>query len=344
MTDWTGRTATEIAAAVRAGEATAGQVVACHLDRIAKLNGELGAFIRVRAAEAASEAEAVGMRADLAELPLAGVPVAVKDAVPVAGEPMRTGSAALPDAPQGEDHPLVARLRAAGAVVIGLTNLPELAIYPFTDSAFGITRNPWDRRRTAGGSSGGSAAAVAAALVPVAHGTDGLGSVRIPAAACGLFGIKPGSVTVLGFPGPYAGAMEPRTRRHVLAGRAVQRVRPPAGKDRDRLRAALAPFFDRHDVLVMPALARPCPAAKRYGERSWLRSVATSLMFAPMTGVWNLAGFPAASVPAAAVRVVDSGLPARADLIVCQQRHDPRHLVAPRVPEDHHVTSPWRVA
>jgi amidase len=80
MTDWTGRTATEIAAAVRAGEATAGPVVACHLDRIAKLNGELSAFIRVRAAEAASEAEAVGMRADLAELPLAGVPVAVKDA------------------------------------------------------------------------------------------------------------------------------------------------------------------------------------------------------------------------------------------------------------------------
>jgi amidase len=102
MTDWTGRTAMEIAAAVRAGEATAGQVIACHLDRIAKLNGELGAFIRVRAAEAASEADAVGKRADLAELPLAGVPVAVKDAVPVAGEPMRIGSAALPDAPQGE--------------------------------------------------------------------------------------------------------------------------------------------------------------------------------------------------------------------------------------------------
>ena len=402
MTDSTGRTAAEIAAAVRAGETTASRVVADHLDRIAKLNGELGAFIRVRAAAAASEADAVGKRADLAELPLAGVPVAVKDTVPVAGEPMRVGSAALPDAPQGEDHPVVARLRAAGAVVVGLTNLPELAIYPFTDSAFGITRNPWDRRRTAGGSSGGSAAAVAAALVPVAHGTDGLGSVRIPAAACGLFGIKPGSGTVPGLPatgnwyglsengvlagtvadaavtlgvmagtgfdlaepapaadrrvgpaawprhrraphvrrggppvraaarragprrsggrpalprvarprharvlvrlpaadaGPYASAMEPRTRRHVLAGRAVQRVRPPAGKDRDRLRAALAPFFDRHDVLVMPTLARPCPPARRYGERSWLRSVATSLMFAPMTGIWNLAGFPAASVP-----------------------------------------------
>jgi len=110
--------------------------------------------------------------------------------------------------------------------------------------------------------------------------------------------------------GPYAGAMEPRTRRHVLAGRAVQRVRPPAGKDRDRLRAALAPFFDRHDVLVMPTLARPCPPARRYGERSWLRSVATSLMFAPMTGVWNLAGFPAASVPAAG-----AGLPGAVQLV-----------------------------
>ena len=86
----------------------------------------------------------------------------------------------------------MARLRAAGAVVVGLTNLPELSIYPFTDSAFGIARNPWDRRRTPGGSSGGSAAAVASAMVPVAHGTDGLGSVRIPAAACGLFGLKPG--------------------------------------------------------------------------------------------------------------------------------------------------------
>ncbi len=79
---------------------------------------------------------------------------------------------------------------------MGLTNLPELAIYPFTDSAFGIARNPWDRRRTPGGSSGGAAAAVAAAMVPVAQGNDGLGSIRIPAAACGLFGIKPGTGVV----------------------------------------------------------------------------------------------------------------------------------------------------
>jgi amidase len=138
------------------------------------------------------EAEAIDARADRAELRLAGVPVAIKDNRRVAGEPMRVGSAALPDVPQDKDHPVVARLRAAGAVVVGQTNLPELAIYPCTDSAFGIARNPWDRRRTPGGSSGGAAAAVASAMVPVAQGNDGLGSVRIPAAACGLFGIKPG--------------------------------------------------------------------------------------------------------------------------------------------------------
>src|SRR5215469_11609168 len=198
MTGWVGRHATDIAAAVRSGEVTAAAVVAEHLQRIGRLDAELGAFVRVRAARAADEAVAVDSRADRAELPLAGVPVAVKDTVPVAGEPMRLGSAAMPDAAQSEDHPVVARLRDAGAVVVGLTNLPELAIYPFTDSVYGIARNPWDPRRTPGGSSGGSGAAVAAALVPVAHGTDGLGSVRIPAAACGVFGIKPGTGVVPG--------------------------------------------------------------------------------------------------------------------------------------------------
>ena len=87
---------------------------------------------------------------------------------------------------------MVARLRAAGAVVVGVTRMPELAIWAFTDGGFGMARNPWDLSRTCGGSSGGSAAAVAAALVPLAHGNDGLGSIRNPAAACGLVGLKPG--------------------------------------------------------------------------------------------------------------------------------------------------------
>lgn len=196
MSGWVGRSAGEIAAAVRSGEATARAVVSEHLDRIAGLNPELGAFVRVRSAEAMREAEEVDGRADRQHLRLAGVPVAIKDNVPVGGEPMRLGSGAAPQAPQAGDHPVVARLRAAGAVVVGLTNLPELAIYPFTDSVFGIARNPWDRRRAAGGSSGGSAAAVASGMVPLAHGNDGLGSIRIPAAACGLFGIKPGAGVV----------------------------------------------------------------------------------------------------------------------------------------------------
>jgi amidase len=405
MATWAGRTATEIAAAVRAGAVSARDVVAEHLDRIARLNPELGAFVRVRSAEAAGEAQQVDVRPDRAELRLAGVPVAIKDNLPVAGEPMRLGSAAASDKPQAEDHPVVARLRAAGAVVVGLTNLPELAIYPMTDSAFGIARNPWDRRRTAGGSSGGSAAAVASGMVPVAQGNDGLGSIRIPAAVCGLFGIKPGSGVVpaqigadswdglsengplatsvadaalmlevmagvsyamagrdaplrvaisvkptgpgavvhrgfvtavrqcgdllatLGntvgnddppYPlwlvpaaigrwlaGPLADAepylassrLEPRTRSHVRAGQLVSRLRPPRDDDRKRLTDAMAPFFERHDVLVTPALGTPAPYARRWGERSWWHSFVTSIRFSPMTGVWNMAGFPAATVP-----------------------------------------------
>ena len=102
------------------------------------------------------------------------------------------GSRASPAGLQTHDHLVVARLRAAGAVVVGVTRMPELAIWAFTDGGFGMARNPWDLSRTCGGSSGGSAAAVAAALVPLAHGNDGLGSIRVPAAACGLVGIKPG--------------------------------------------------------------------------------------------------------------------------------------------------------
>jgi amidase len=111
MDEWTGRTATEIAAAVRSGGVTAVEVVADHLDQIARLDPGLGAFVRVRAAEAGAEAAAVDERADRAELPLAGVPIAIKDTVPVSGEPMRLGSAAMPGQAQREDHPVVTRFR-----------------------------------------------------------------------------------------------------------------------------------------------------------------------------------------------------------------------------------------
>ena len=119
----------------------------------------------------------------------------------VAGEPLRYGSLATSTVPTGQDHELVRRLRAAGAIVIGKTRVPELCIWGWTDSAFGITRNPWDLDRTPGGSSGSGLAAVASAMVPLAHGSDGGGSIRIPAAACGLLGIKPGSGVIPGEPG-----------------------------------------------------------------------------------------------------------------------------------------------
>ncbi|MEU6578010.1 amidase family protein [Streptomyces sp. NPDC046805] len=192
MTNWVGRTATEIAAAVREKRATPREVVAEHLARIERLDGRIGAFRTVRAKAALAEADEVAGRADLAELPLAGVPVAVKDNLAVRGESTLNGSAATPDTPADEDHVAVARLRAAGAVVVGLTNVPELCIFGTTEGVHGTSRNPWDTNRTAGGSSGGSAAAVAAGLVPLAIGNDGMGSLRIPAANCGLVTIKPG--------------------------------------------------------------------------------------------------------------------------------------------------------
>lgn len=192
MTTWAGRTAAEIAEAVRAKRVTPREVVAEHLARIERLDGRIGAFRRVRADEALAEAHELAARDDLAQLPLAGVPVAVKDNVAVAGESMRVGSAATPVTPSAADHVVVARLRAAGAIVVGLTNVPELCVFGTTEGVHGTSRNPWDTGRQAGGSSGGSAAAVAAGMVPIALGNDGMGSLRIPAANCGLVTIKPG--------------------------------------------------------------------------------------------------------------------------------------------------------
>ncbi|WP_369174236.1 amidase [Streptomyces sp. R28] len=196
MTSWVGRTAAEIAAAVREKQTTPREVVAEHLARIERLDGRVGAFRVVRAEAALAEADEVGSRADLAELPLAGVPVAVKDNLAVRGESNRFGSAATPDTPADHDHVTVARLRAAGAVVVGLTNVPELCVFGTTEGVHGTARNPWDTSRTAGGSSGGSAAAVAAGMAPIALGNDGMGSLRIPAANCGLVTIKPGTGVV----------------------------------------------------------------------------------------------------------------------------------------------------
>ncbi|GAA3815910.1 amidase [Streptomyces chiangmaiensis] len=240
MTSWVGRTAAEIAAAVREKRATPHEVLAEHLARIERLDGRIGAFRRLRADSALAEADEVADRTDLAELPLAGVPVAVKDNLAVRGESTRNGSAATPDKPAEHDHITVARLRAAGAVVVGLTNVPELCVFGTTEGVFGAARNPWDTSRTAGGSSGGSAAAVAAGLVPIALGNDGMGSLRIPAANCGLVTIKPGNGTVpagigngdwfgMSENGPLATTVEDaRLMFEVLAGRRETTAPQPA--------------------------------------------------------------------------------------------------------------------
>jgi amidase len=187
-----GTPATELAARVRSGELSAVEVVRAHLAHLAAVEGRIGAFRVVRAEAALAEAAAVDASPDRAQLPLAGVPVAVKDNVAVAGETCTDGSAAHDPAPAAADHPVVARLRSAGAVVIGITRVPELCLYSATDGPGTVTRNPWDTARSSAGSSGGSAAAVAAGAVPLAQGNDGMGSLRLPAAACGLVTLKPG--------------------------------------------------------------------------------------------------------------------------------------------------------
>jgi amidase len=176
---------------LQSGEVTSVRLLEISLARIARLDGRLNAF---RALFATARAEAEAADAAIArgeDRPLLGVPVAVKDYVPVAGHAPSQGTSS-PEPVAASDAEVVRRLRAAGAVVVGTTNLPELALWPFTESpAFGITRNPWDATRTPGGSSGGSAAAVASGMVAAALASDGGGSIRIPAACCGLVGLKP---------------------------------------------------------------------------------------------------------------------------------------------------------
>ncbi|NLE79955.1 MAG: amidase [Rhodococcus sp.] len=406
MTNDSGRSATtttavDIAREVKAGTLSPSVPAGRSLDTIAARDGEIRAFVTVRE-EARAEAEAVGARTDLADLPLAGVPIAIKDNLAVAGQPEREGSVATPSQPRTSDHAVVARLRAAGAVLVGVTAVPELCIFGTTDSPGSITRNPWNPRLTPGGSSGGSAAAVAAGMVPLAVGNDGMGSIRIPSAACGVFGIKPGRDVVpaqlgvdswfgmsengpiattvadaalmlsvmadrpelatlqtpesmrvavaAGSPTPLAtvdsqwksttervaallsgaghrtfaakipypknllplvarwtaGAaadaatldpalLQPRTRRHVALGRRLGRIVNP--KQVSDLEAELWKFFENADVVITPSLAQPPIEAVAWSEKSWLSNIVSNVRYAPFSALWNMAGWPAASVP-----------------------------------------------
>jgi amidase len=178
----------ELAALVRAGELSARELVGESLARIEALDPQLGAFVEVDHDGALRAADAI---APGDERPFAGVPIAIKNNRAVAGLRLTQGCTLMRDFVASYDHSVVRRLRAAGFVIVGTTKLPEYGILPVTEPrVHGVARNPWDPSRTPGGSSGGAAAALAAGMVPIAHGNDGGGSLRIPAACCGLVGLK----------------------------------------------------------------------------------------------------------------------------------------------------------
>lgn len=226
--------AAELAAALRERRATVAAHTEGVLRRIAERNPSLCAISQVRGEAAGAEAAALDGLDDAAaaRLPLFGVPVAIKEEIPVAGLVTTFGGRGN-SAPAPADAAVVGRLRAAGAVIVATTHMSEFGQTPFTDGGWGATLNPWDPARSPGGSSGGSAAAVAARLVPLAMGGDSGGSVRIPAAWCGVLGLKPGRGRLptdpvpdlwyrLGTYGPLARrAADLRLAFRVLAGEAA---------------------------------------------------------------------------------------------------------------------------
>ena len=191
-------TVTEQAAAIRSGETSSAEITEHYLDRIGRLNEQVGAFYTVtgelaREQAAAADKAASASRHDGSALPpLTGVPIPIKDLNMVSGVRLTYGSAILADNVADADDYVVEHLRAAGIVITGKTATPEFGLPCYTETRIGPpARTPWDLSRSAGGSSGGAAAAVASGLAPAAQGSDGGGSIRIPASVCGLFGIKP---------------------------------------------------------------------------------------------------------------------------------------------------------
>lgn len=225
--DFRTTTVEEIARQVSSGEVTAREVTDAALARIEATNEQLNAFVAVDADRARTEADEIDRRLAAGEDVgrLAGVPLGVKDTEDAIGYRTTQGSRLLADAPIAEtDSVFVARLRAEGCVVVGKTNTPEFAYMGDTDNRlFGRTDNPWQPGRSAGGSSGGSAAAVAAGMVPIATGSDGGGSLRIPAALCGLSTHKPSLGRV-----PVGGAAPPTWADISSKGVLTRRIRDTA--------------------------------------------------------------------------------------------------------------------
>ena len=246
-----------MASLVRDGAITPAELVEEHLRQIGRHNPSLNAFVAVRAKEALAEARELD-RGDARGL-LFGIPVTVKDSFDIAGMPTRVGSPSRPETPAAEDATVVARLRRAGAIILGRTNTPEmLANYDTDNPITGRTHNPWDLTRTPGGSSGGEAAAIAAYCSPGGIGSDGGGSIRIPAHFCGIAGFKPtrgripgtGHFPSLGHPGGLLTAVGPMAR---------------SAKDLRLLFSALA-GYEAQDPFSVPApLREPLLGQMRVG-------------------------------------------------------------------------------
>ena len=238
--------ASDLAAKIRAKEISPVEAVDAVLAHIEALNPRLNAFCFVHADEARAQAraaEAAVLRGDDDLGPLHGVPVSVKDNVSIAGKPLTYGSRLLQDNVASETSPIGARIATAGAIIVGRTNTPEYAWRGSTDNRlFGETRNPWDLSRTAGGSSGGAGAAVAAGLTPLSLGTDGAGSIRIPASFCGIVGHKPSFGRVPFFPSPGANELAahagPMTRTVRDAALFLDVLAGPDERDRFSLPAS----------------------------------------------------------------------------------------------------------
>jgi amidase len=202
VTDLRSAGVAETASLVASGEITARQATDAALERIERLNPGLNAISVLLADRARAEADARD-RHEGERGPLHGVPVVIKEEIEVEGCVTTFGGEAN-STPAREDAEVVKRLRNAGAVIVATTTMPEFGAFPYTESASrGITHNPWDRSRTPGGSSGGTAVAVATGMVPVGMGGDGGGSIRIPSACCGLFGLKPQRGRVTTSPHPH---------------------------------------------------------------------------------------------------------------------------------------------
>jgi len=216
--------ATEQAQAVRSGQTSPSELVEAAIERIERVNPDLNAVIHERFDAARKEAAAGKVSG-----PFAGVPILLKDlGAAQAGEPLHLGLGALKEAGfrAATDSFIAAKLQAAGCIILGRTNCPEFGTTITTEPvSYGPTRNPWNTQHTTGGSSGGSAAAVASGMVPVAHANDGGGSIRIPAANCGLFGLKPSRGRVSPGPDPHESSWSGSTIDHMV----TRTVRDSAG-------------------------------------------------------------------------------------------------------------------